>query len=184
MARKITSDYLFRAALFYLERYASSRRNLERVLTRKIRRRAAENDVLAEDYFHLIPEAIASCAELGLLDDESYSRLKLRSGERKGQSRRKVGALLSSKGVDSVTQATAEAEQGYNEHKAIAIYMRKRRLGAFRLQAKRGLSPQEQRLKDLQSLARAGFPQSLARSALGASIEELEALIYGQSESL
>ena len=57
--RKITLEYLDKAALFYLERYASSSENLKTVLRRKVWRSAREHEVDQEQAEVWIGETVA-----------------------------------------------------------------------------------------------------------------------------
>ena len=84
---------------------------------------------------------------------------------RRGSSRRGATARLAAKGVPrEVVAAVLEAEREAHpeedsEEAAAWAYARRRRLGPYRLPDKRA----DHRERDLASLARQGFPFSLAR---------------------
>ncbi|MDA1072555.1 MAG: RecX family transcriptional regulator, partial [Proteobacteria bacterium] len=88
--RRITPQYLERAALHHLERYATSSENLRRVLTRKVWKAAR----LAEEGSAVDEEAAAAWIEAvveklqraGALDDRAYAEGRVVSLRRQGES--------------------------------------------------------------------------------------------------
>lgn len=159
--RPISRDYLFRAAVHYLERYASSSGNLRRVLERKILRRARERGEEPADFAPLVEETIAHLVELKLIDDEAFAQAKVASLRRRGTSRRQVLAKLGQKGVERETAAAAMAGDETEEADAALAYARRRRLGPFRTADRAG-----KRDRDLAAMVRAGFGYTLAASVI------------------
>ena len=93
-----SKESLRRAALAYLERYASSSGNLRQVLQRRLLR--AEQRGLAHDCNEAdIEGIIASLIDLGLLDDRSYAQSRVRSLHRRGWSRHRIRADMIRKGL-------------------------------------------------------------------------------------
>lgn len=136
------------AALAHLARFATTRRNLEQVLVRRVRRwgvRALkagmeESEIAACEVAlrPLIAEIVAGMEELGAVDDAQFARSRARNLTRTGRSRRAVAAHLMVKGVDSATTETAleeslgSGEQAREAELAAALVLaRKRRIGPF-----------------------------------------------------
>lgn len=166
-----TKESLRRAALAYLERYASSRENLRQVLQRRLLR--AEYRGLTHDCSEAdIEEILTSLSALGLLDDRNYAENRVRALHRRGWSRHRIQADLRRKGLleDDVTAAFAAlAEEEPNLDLAAAMaFARRRRLGPFRSAEARG----QYREKDLARLARQGFDYETARSVIDAETDD------------
>ncbi len=175
--RRPTAKSLENVALYYLERFASSRENLRRVLERRLRKaRAVHPD---EDYAAL-DEAIGDMLDRfersGLLDDRVYAEHLAESLLRRGESRRRIQQRLRQKGVgaDDIGHALARLNDQTAQPDLVAAcrLLRRRRLGPYRQRDRA-----ERFEKDLAALARAGFSLDTAREVLGlASPEEVEAL--------
>lgn len=159
--RPVTSAFLERAALAYLERFSTSVENLRRVLQRKVETRCrlrGEDPAAALD---LVDAVVARAVAGGLVDDRRYAEGRVATLRRRGGSARLIRARLGGKGVD---RATAEAALGGDpeaELAAATAFARRRKLGPFR--------PGERALyrdRDLASLARAGFGFSVARQVV------------------
>ncbi len=130
-------DWGRRAALHYLERWASSEANLARVLKRKLRRRAAldpDRWSLAEaDAEALVATVLSGCRDLGLLDDHAYAQTKVAGGRRRGHSASRIRATMAAKGVPrEITEDVVGAGAEPDEERAALVFARKRRLGPFR----------------------------------------------------
>ncbi|MGB1547388.1 MAG: RecX family transcriptional regulator, partial [Alphaproteobacteria bacterium] len=67
--RRITPSYLENAALFYLERYATSVAHFRRVLMNKVRRSARFHGTDVEEGAKLVEDLIQRYRRSGLLDD-------------------------------------------------------------------------------------------------------------------
>lgn len=159
--KPVTRDYLFRAAVHYLERYASSSGNLRRVLERKIMRRTRERGEEASEFTPFIDETLAKLIELKLIDDATFAEAKVASLRRRGASRRQLYAKLGQKGVDRETTRKAVAADTTQEVDAALAYARRRRLGPFRTERR-----EEKRDRDVAALVRAGFSFTLAAATI------------------
>jgi regulatory protein len=172
---------LHEAALRHLARYATTRAGLARVLNRRIDRWAREAEGEPEAIAAAAAAAraaaaavVARLAAAGAVDDAAFAAARARSLARAGRSRRAVAAHLAARGVaaaemrEALGEADAEAEFA-----AALIFARRRRLGPFRA----GGADAETARRELAAFARAGFPQSLARRALGMDPESAEALV-------
>ena len=156
--RAVTPAYLERAALAYLERFASSAQNLARVLKRKVERRCR---LRAEDpapFIALIEDVVARAVRGGLVDDRRYAEGRVASLRRRGGSARGIGAKLAAKGVARETVAAVLVGGEDDELAAAHALARRRRLGPYRTGDRAAF-----REKDLAALARAGFGFAIAR---------------------
>jgi regulatory protein len=162
--RKVDSAYLERAALYYLERYASSSENLRKVLKRKIDRRCTLRGEAeqGEEFYLLIDPIIERYIASGLLNDTVYTQSQVASMRRRGNSKRMITAKLAAKGLKSDYVAAIVEEDDTDELQAARNYARRRRLGPW---SSKPASP-EQQLKDMAALARAGFSFTHAKAAL------------------
>ncbi|SEH29093.1 regulatory protein RecX [Magnetospirillum fulvum] len=160
---QITASYIENAAMHYLERFASSRANLRRVLMGKVRRSLAHWGGEMAEAEAIVDAAIIRLMGLGYLDDAAYADLKVRGLARRGGSVRAIRATLSAKGVESETVAAALTELGPDPDRAAALaFARRRRLGPFRQPEARA----DHRNRDLASLGRAGFSWEIARAVI------------------
>lgn len=173
--RKVTAKSLENAALFYLERFATSAENLRRVLARRVERSARLHGTDPAEGALWIDALIAKFTGINLLDDALYAEARVRSLRRGGASRRAIALRLRQKGVDgdtidaALTVADETAEEP--EKAAAARLARKRRLGPYRPAETR----RDNRERDLAALARAGFSYDVALAIIDAEgVEELE----------
>ena len=70
---KVTAAYVERAALAYLERFASSAENLRRVLVSKVERSCRLRDEEPEPLLPLVDDALRRMIETGLVNDRRYA---------------------------------------------------------------------------------------------------------------
>jgi regulatory protein len=161
VARAVTPAYLERAALAYLERFASSAQNLARVLKRKVERRCRMRSEDPGPFLALIDDVVARAVRGGLLDDRRYAEARVASLRRRGGSARAHGATLAAKGVARETVAAALVGAEDDEAAAAHALARRRRLGPYRTCDRAAF-----REKDLAVLARAGFGFAIARRVI------------------
>lgn len=157
-----THDRLHKAALHYLERYASSSANLRRVLQRRVERSARLHGTDRTEAAAWVDAIIERLTTLGLLDDRRYAEGRAASLHRRGASLRKIAGMLHQKGVasdqiDDALRALRDATPAPDLVAAVRL-ARRRRLGPWREPASRA----ERRDRDLAALARAGFSYDLA----------------------
>jgi len=166
--RRITADYLQRAAMHYLERYAAPSVQLRRVLQRKVMLSCRHHGVEPSQFEAMLDDVVARCLSSGLVDDARFAEARAASLRRKGQSARAVAAKLSAKGVPRALAAqhgTASPEQ---ELAAAKIAAKRKRLGPW----SRG-DRSANRQKDLAAMARAGFRMAIARSVIDDAGEDI-----------
>ncbi|MSP89453.1 MAG: RecX family transcriptional regulator [Alphaproteobacteria bacterium] len=178
-----TPERLDKAALAYLERYASSAEHLRRVLMRRVDRSArAHGTDRAAGAAH-VDALIERYRQAGLLDDARFAEGRIVSLRRQGASARKIKAALKVKGVaDAVIDgalgdhAARAGRAGDADDLAAALGLaRRRRLGPYRM-----ANRVENRQRDLAALGRSGFSYETARRVIEAvDVAELEAEIGG-----
>jgi len=157
------------AALYYLERYASSVEGLRRVLARRVERAAREERCDRDEAAAWVEDIVARFAHSGLVDDKLFAEGKVASRRRRGDSARRIQMALREKGVDPalIDGVLAEADGGDRhaaELEAAWRLVRRRRLGPYRATDQREAT----RNRDLASLARAGFDFATARAVVDA----------------
>ena len=175
--RPATPKRLENAALFYLQRYATSTENLRRLLMRRVMRSAQAHGTDPAEGAAAVEDLLRRLCASGLLDDRAYAEARARSLHRRGASQRLIRARLGEKGVDAelADAALAALEEAAADPDLAAglALARRRRLGPFRPAAQR----RDRRDRDLAALARAGFSYDVARQVVDAdSAEALEAL--------
>lgn len=174
--RKATPQYLERAALWYLERYAATTSSLRRVMERKVDRSAKVHGTDPNEGRQIIQDLIERYQRVGLLDDQQFAESRARNLHARGVSVRMIRGKLFQKGLsgDLIDAALEKLEEEVGDPNATAAisYARRRRLGPYRDPARR----EDMREKDLAALARAGFSYDTARWVVDAeSIDDLEA---------
>ena len=162
---------LEKAALAYLERYASSAGNLRRVLMRRVERAARAGAVERADGAATVAAVIDRLVARRLLDDRTYAEARARSLSRQGRSASVIARKLQMKGVEAEAVEGAVAavmEDGHSDLAAALRLARKRRLGPFRARGER----KEKRERDMAALGRAGFSFDIARRVIDADDPE------------
>ncbi|MDX9862653.1 MAG: RecX family transcriptional regulator [Rhodospirillales bacterium] len=166
--RKVTPTYLENAALFYLQRFATSSENLRRVLMRKVERSARFHGTDPAEGARWVDALIARFLASRLLDDALYAESRATSLRRRGASRRTIALSLRQKGVEGEiiegALAAADETEEAPELAAAARLARKRRLGPYRPPESR----RDHRERDLAALARAGFSYDVALAVIDA----------------
>jgi regulatory protein len=185
--RKITERSIENAALFYLQRFATSAENLKRVLMRKVHRSArihgagsdgAAGNEAVENGARIVDGVIGRLQRAGLLDDHKYAEARAMTLHRRGMSAGRIRVRLVQKGVDTeaaqralmMLAAETAADLPGADPSAIDLagavnLTRRRRLGPFRSPADRP----RMREKDLATLARSGFSYPLAVKVIDAA---------------
>jgi regulatory protein len=175
--RKITERSIENAALFYLQRFATSSDNLKRVLMRKVyraeRAQGAGPDGAVKDGAVIVECVIGRLLRAGLLDDQKYAESHAAALHRRGMSAARIRGKLVQKGVDAeaaehalaaLAAETTSDPAGVELASAVNL-ARRRRLGPFRSPADRP----RMREKDLATLARSGFSYPLAVKVIDAA---------------
>ncbi len=171
------------AALTYLAHYAATEAGLRRVLERRVQRWAraaagvADADVIAGQAsiaLDAIPGVVSRLVAAGAVNDAAFAEARARSLIRAGRSRRAAAAHLAAKGVAPETAHAVLPADDETELAAALVLARRRRIGPFRPGDAPDLAGQR---RELAVLARAGFPQDVARRALATAAEHAETLV-------
>jgi regulatory protein len=167
--KRVTPQYLENAALHYLERFASSTANLRRVLMRKVDLSAKAHGTDREEGARWVDELLARYVRSGLLNDETYARMRTESLHRRGASTRLIAQKLAGKGIgrDEADKALDSLREDVGpdlDLTAALALAKRRRLGPYRRPEQR----EAHREKDMAALGRAGFGYEIARRVVDA----------------
>lgn len=166
-------------ALHYLGQYATTTARLRQVLqkfaTRKLEG-AAKEDISAA-----IEAVITECQKFGYIDDQNFTRTRIRAGRNAGRSERQILDKLRQAGIDrdsAVASLNAHREDNSDAEKLAAlIHIRKKRLGCY---SKEQDNAANHRQKQMAKLARAGFRLDIINFVL--AIESPEAAEEKEAE--
>lgn len=181
--RKITPRYLENAALYYLQRYASSAGNLRRVLTRKVDRSCQFHGTPADEFYPVIDALVARYEKSGLLNDTLYAEGRTASLRRQGKSRQAIAANLKVKGLTpEIIQQALESVDGDRadttlpaELAAALKLARKRKIGRFNPKPESDpLLRRKQQMREMGIMARGGFSYDIARQALDFNADDVD----------
>jgi len=165
--KKISKKYLENAALYYLQRYATSAENLRRVLMRKVKKSCAFHRLPAQDFAPLVDELVTRYMAAGLVDDAVFARARVTSLRREGRSRQAIFARLRAKGLSppQIEAALRLVDEDHEDPEMAAALacIRRKKLGRWR---KTPLTDPQGRQKELAALGRAGFSYEIARRVL------------------
>lgn len=167
--RRITADYLRRAALYYLERYSAPAVQLRRVLARKVAASCRHHGQEPAAFDTMLDDVVARCVASGLVDDRRFAEARAATLRRRGRSARAVAASLAAKGVARDLAARASDSNDEDELAAARKTARRKRLGPWSRGDRAG-----GRQKDLAALARAGFTMTIARAVIDGAGDEGE----------
>lgn len=180
--RKISSRYLENAALYYLQRYATSVDNLRQVLTRKVKRSCAFHEVSPDEFYPQIEALLERYIASGLLNDKAYAEGRVGSLRRQGRSRQNILSKLQTKGlprdeieaaINRIDRETRE-DNGIEPEFAAALKLaRKKKIGTFNLKPQTDpLLRRKEQQREMAMLARNGFSYDIAKRALDFDEEE------------
>lgn len=178
--RKLSARYLENAALYYLQRYATSTENFRRVMRRKIDRSCAFHQTQPDEFYTVIEDLIKRYISVGLLNDQVFADAKVSSLRRQGRSKRDILAKLQNKGLKPAEIETAlaardaeieedDAEGTPAELIAARRLAKRKKLGAYNPHPP---TDPKARQKELAALARAGFSYDICRLALETELDD------------
>ena len=152
-------DKLLKYAIYYLSKYSSSKKNLEFILKKKIRRLSDEKKIR----FHLYNEIqiiIEKLEKLNLINDQVFVESKIQSLQYQAKSKNYIKQYLLQKGIDKQLieeQISLFYENNKNLEKENALkFAKKRNL----------LNNDQDYQKKLSKMARAGFSYDIAKEIL------------------
>lgn len=166
-----TPERLRKAALSYIDRYATSAANLHEVLMRRVRRSTRLHETDMAEATRWADDIVADFVKRKLVNDRLYAENRAASLHRSGASRRKIEMSLKIKGVGgddiaAALEALAEAHPDA-EFTAACRHAQRRRLGPWRRDDRAA-----RRDRDLAAMARAGFGYRLASHVIDAADAE------------
>lgn len=183
--RKVSRSFLMNAAVYYLQRFSSSRAGVRRVLMGKVRRSLAHHGGDAEEAAAWVDEVLDTLQKQGFLNDATFAEARAHSLAARGTAGRAIRMKLAEKGVDKDTidaalatlaeevgHRTGQGEDANPDLTAAVAYARRRRLGPYRLDPQ---ARADRRDRDMAALARQGFSPAIALQVIDAEdLAELE----------
>ena len=152
-------DKLLKYAIYYLSKYSSSKKNLEFILKKKIRRLSEEKKIRFQLY-NEIQFIIEKLEKLNLINDQVFVESKIQSLQHQVKSKNYIKQYLLQKGIDKQLiedQISLFYENNKNLEKENALkFAKKRNL----------LSSDQDYQKKLSKMARAGFSYDIAKEIL------------------
>ena len=152
-------DKLLKYAIYYLSKYSSSKKNLEFILKKKIRRLSDEKKIRFQLY-NEIQIIIEKLENLNLINDQVFVESKIQSLQYQAKSKNYIKQYLLQKGIDKQLieeQISLFYENNKNLEKENALkFAKKRNL----------LDNDRDYQKKLSKMARAGFSYDIAKEIL------------------
>ena len=152
-------DKLLKYAIYYLSKYSSSKKNLEFILKKKIRRLSEEKKIRFQLY-NEIQFIIEKLEKLNLINDQVFVESKIQSLQYQAKSKNYIKQYLLQKGIDKQLieeQISLFYENNKNLEKENALkFAKKRNL----------INNDQDYQKKLSKLARAGFSYDIAKEIL------------------
>ena len=152
-------DKLLKYAIYYLSKYSSSKKNLEFILKKKIRRLSDEKKIRFQLY-NEIQIIIEKLEKLNLINDQVFVESKIQSLQYQAKSKNYIKQYLLQKGIDKQLieeQISLFYENNINLEKENALkFAKKRNL----------LDNDQDYQKKLSKMARAGFSYDIAKEIL------------------
>ena len=152
-------DKLLKYAIYYLSKYSSSKKNLEFILKKKIRRLSDEKKIRFQLY-NEIQIIIEKLEKLKLINDQVFVESKIQSLQYQAKSKNYIKQYLLQKGIDKQLieeQISLFYENNKNLEKENALkFAKKRNL----------INSDQDYQKKLSKMARAGFSYDIAKEVL------------------
>jgi regulatory protein len=159
---------LERAALRYVERYATTRAKLRSYLVRKLRERG-----WAEEAPPPVEAIVERFAGAGYVDDKEFAVQRARSLGRRGYGARRVDEALRMAGIAEEDGAEARELTAEGAWEAALTFARRRRIGCFADEA----ADPDARRKALAAMMRAGHGFDIARRIVNAAPGDIPDLV-------
>jgi len=164
---KDLNKVLMNKALAYLSNFSSTENKLKKILYT-----FSENHFKESDIIQIQKEIISiinRCKELGYIDDEEFTKNKVKKYNNAGKSKKAIVLKLQNYGIDKIIVNKAIGEffnsKANTEFKAALIFARKKSLGPFN---KKNIDDNFQKVlnKWFGSFARAGFTYEVTQKVL------------------
>lgn len=160
----LNSSGLRSLALFYVGKYATTRKKLHQYLNRKITERGwddadqPEIDVLVEEF-----------ADRGYIDDALFTSSKARSLVNRGYGIKRLEQDIYANSIADQDQIEARAILAENQWQAADNFARKKRIGPYA----KGDTTREEKQKQLAAFLRAGHDIKVAQKFVNADIDDI-----------
>ena len=152
-------EKLLKYAIYYLSKYSSSKKNLEFILKKKIRRLSNEKQIRFQLYNEILI-IIEKLEQLNLINDQFFVESKIQSLQYQAKSKNYIKQYLVQKGINKQLieeQISLFYENNKNLEKENALkFAKKRNL----------LNSDQDYEKKLSKMARAGFSYDVAKEIL------------------
>jgi regulatory protein len=168
--RPLDEAGLERLALFYAERYATTRAKLAAYLARKVRERGWDGVGTAP-----IERLVERFAELRYVDDRAFASARAASLTRRGYGTRRVDQALRAAGIGEEDGADAREESEAAAFSAALRFAQRRRIGPYAAHK----PDREARQKAVAAMLRAGHSLDLVRKILDAAPGDVPDLDHG-----
>tara|TARA_Y100000766_G_C18802842_1_gene553957 strand:+ start:259 stop:732 length:474 start_codon:yes stop_codon:yes gene_type:complete len=152
-------EKLLKYAIYYLSKYSSSKKNLEYILKKKIRRLTDEKKIRYQLYIE-IKTIIDKLEKLNLINDTLYTETKINSLLNQAKSKKYINQYLINKGINKKIaddQIALFYKKNENIEKKNALKFAKK---------KKLLNDNLDYEKKLSKMARAGFSYEIAKEIL------------------
>ena len=153
-------EKLLKYAIYYLSKYSSSKKNLEFILKKKIRRLTDEKKIRYQMYQE-IKHIVGRLEKLKLIDDTVYTESKINSLLSQIKSKNYIKQYLIRKGINSKIV----------DEQIFIFYKKNQNLekeNALKFAKKRNLTNDKKDYeKNLSKMARAGFSYEICKKILG-----------------
>jgi len=152
-------EKLLKYAIYYLSKYSSSKKNLEYILKKKIRRLTEEKKIRYQLYLE-IKTIIDKLEKLNLINDTLYTESKINSLLNQAKSKNYIKQYLINKGINKKV-ADDQISLFYKKNENIE------KENAFKFAKKKELlNDNLDYEKKLSKMARAGFSYEIAKEIL------------------
>ncbi len=152
-------EKLLKYAIYYLSKYSSSKKNLEFILKKKIRRLSDEKQIRYQLY-NEIQIIIDKLEKLNLVNDMVFVESKIQSLQYQSKSKNYIRQYLLQKGIDKKL-INEQIALFYENHQNLE------KENALKFAKKRNLLNDEKDFeKKLSKMARAGFSYEIAKEIL------------------
>ena len=152
-------EKLLKYAIYYLSRYSSSKKNLEYILKKKIRRLSEEKKIRF-DLYNEIKTIITKIEKQNLINDIVFAESKIRSLLNQAKSKNYIKQYLIKKGIDN-NLVDEQIALFYKNDKSIE------KENAIKFANKKNLLNDKKNYeKKLSKMARAGFSYEIAKEIL------------------
>ncbi len=150
----ISYEYLKKVGLNYLNRFDTTSYRLEEVLRRKIKKISGNFDT--KKYDSEILKVTEYFQRVGYINDQEFTRRLIERKMEQGWSKYKIINKLKTLGIAEDFIFSTLDDQEYSQETAAENWARKNKIGKFRLESRH-----DNKKKDLEKLARQGFPYSV-----------------------